>query len=125
VLAVAVLGGLFARGRRRVIWAGCAIVGWAYLLAPGGVRNELLTTRWLGDLGVWIHPLQAQATSPGSGGSYRTTYDPETRTYYVDRGGKAERAERIGQDLLTLILALLGGLVALHFASRPNRPGLH
>jgi hypothetical protein len=115
-LAVATLGGLFARGPARAFWAGFALVGWSCLFAPDSIRSELVTTRWIARLSSALHPLQPQPNRPADLGSYRTYYDVRTKTYLVDVGGKVARAEQVGQTLLALLLALAGGLVARGFA---------
>lgn len=115
-LSVATLGGLFARGPARAFWAGFALVGWACLFAPDSIRSELVTSRWIARLASAVHPLQPQPNRPADLGSYRTYYDVRTKTYLVDVDGKIARAEQIGHELLALLLALAGGLVARAFA---------
>ncbi len=137
VLFIAVLGGLFRRGRTRAFWAGFAVIGWLYLVLVYGLweengRPRLATTQTL--VFVWNTVIYKAPGSVSITGEVQTQSSPliilqlqemEKQSFYAQRGISPTTVLAlpsplfldIGQYLWTLILAYLGGLLALYFYS--------
>jgi hypothetical protein len=100
VLFAAVLEAVFRRGEARHFWIGFAIVGWGYLVLvfidpfKTQIGNQLLTTKLLD----WIH----------DGAGIRT-------------GNDLADFRQFGQSMITIVLALVGGL-ASRYAIERSRP---
>jgi len=124
MLFVGLISWAVLRGQRQAFWSGFAIVGWGYFLliqtSPSLVdHNRLLTTTVLRNLHVMVaveekRPLEGTPTfpmPPGTRGEY-------TFTALIDGPSPDEQSfSQVGHALWTLILALLGGLLARYFYS--------
>lgn len=141
---VASLGAAFRRGLSRASYAGFAAFGFGYLalcygpFAADAVRPNLATTKLLDFVGPRINqqagdadqvvldpfdaldmlPLSRQ-TAPGRSSS-RVVSSGTPFTLTLAPSASAEFM-RVGHSLFSLLIGLLGGLVARHFAARGER----
>ena len=121
-LTTAVLGVAYRRGSRRAFWLGFALFGWVYWLLSFGpwfdarVASNLMLTLPIQQLSYVMHP-QPEFDGPiklGSNEDFAARYVFTTRDNIV----------RIGKSLAVLLVALLGGFVAVGFSfeGSGNRP---
>lgn len=114
LLLTAVLGVVYRRGARRAFWLGFALFGWVYWLMSFGpwfdtwVASHLVFTRPIKQLSYVMHPQPKVEGTPGFG----TSEDFALRASFEVR----DNYWRIGKSLAVLVVALLGGLVAVGFS---------
>jgi hypothetical protein len=152
LLAYAVLAALYRAGARRAFWVGAAVIGWGYFgLLPFALgfnfesygESPLITCRLLGMLGesrLDDSPQVISATGVNSNAGLSGDVITFTRSGNLYTrllvGGVAANRDAwpnfytIGHCLWSLLLAALGGLVALRLAlarerqvSEPRRSG--
>jgi hypothetical protein len=102
-LFAAILESVFRNAEERYFWTGFSIVGWGYLILVfcDGFKSEIGSQLLTSHLLVWLH-----GDTYGSG---RTLLD----------------FERFGQSLITLLVALVGGLSGrYYFRKRGDLPRL-
>lgn len=127
ILLAAILGAVYHRGRRQAFWLGFALFGWSYFvlsLLPLD-RNEvspfLPTTRLLDEVHRRVRP-------------FPESVNPLTKVYFEDTGDLENINQkewfvlewiyfrRLGQYLLALLAACLGGITGIVFhATRGQR----
>jgi hypothetical protein len=100
-LFAAVLEAVFRRGEERHFWMGFAILGWGYLLLVfcDAFKVEIGDQRLTSKLLVWLH-----------GGA------PSQPTQSI------LDFERFGQSLITLLIALVGGLASRYYFDKQKPP---
>lgn len=119
LLLTAVLGVVYRRGTSRAFWLGFALFGWAYWLLSFGpwfdswVAPHLVLTRPVKQLSYVMHPEPVFEGPIGMG----TPDDFASRSSFKKR----DNFWRIGKSLAVLVVALLGGFVAIVFSLEEGR----
>ncbi len=127
MLLAAVLGAIFLRGPDRDFWTGFALLGWAYLFRAnwdwiGGPMGHDLT-RGLSDAAEAVVPVERPPTPASQPGASPHGVLPATSNLdYWERvqlrDVRLGHFVPIGRVSLSLIFALVGGIVARAFAAR-------
>jgi hypothetical protein len=114
VLLLGSVGAKYGREESRPFWFGFALFGWAYLLFGLGLRPDQPSVE---DEAEMVRGLVNRflITTSGIKHAYNYSLDPSD----LERVGKYGYSLPIGHLILTLSLAILGGLIALVW-SRPT-----
>jgi hypothetical protein len=119
LLLTAVLGVVYRHGSRRAFWLGFALFGWVYWLMSFGpwfdtwVATDLLLTRPIKALSYAMHPppVFEGTIQLGSSEDFASRASFQTLDNFW----------RIGKSLAVLVVALLGGFVAVGFSWEASR----
>lgn len=148
VLLISILAAIHRLGSKRAFWIGFALFGWTYLglaLVPS-IESRLITTKGLASLASRVagdsvvqgifgwnsssnKPPEnniafdvANSSQPAPVYVKGTIEDITVLAGVVGSGGTTENFVRIGHSLLTLIAALLGGLLSRHLHAGNRAP---
>lgn len=136
-MTCALLGVAFGRNERRIYWTGFAALGWTYLVlsyspwTEGKIGGHLFAPGLFGYLAEVLH---AEPPPPAAGGFQSVPPGPLGAAVIAGGGGFGGRVGlgggvsyevqmncvRIGRSMEALLWAILGGWVALYFASGKN-----
>jgi hypothetical protein len=140
-LLVAATLALYRDGRGRAFWLGFALFGSTYLILSllPTVEPRLLTSRGLHALDAKVRehavPVNWAFASPGPGPGLTFSsgngpgpvqvWDVTTGLAFTGTDGSIENFVRIGHSLVAMILAFLGGWLAVGLLARRRRADTH